>query len=135
MRVLTFTPDDGELFEDLYQSLMIGERFIRGVKEQRSVIRAYDALDAISAEIKGTGRRRLHDEGGEVRLETADFDVLQRSVKTALEDCNNAMTTATQVAYRTLDARRSVRALEFLEAAKSVEPDKVREVPKEAAGV
>lgn len=124
MRVLTFTGEAGELFEDLYGSLQIGERYIRGVKDQRSVIKAYDALDAISAEIVGTGRRRLNEAGGTVQLENADFEVFQRAVKMVLEDGNNAMTPATNIAYRGIDARRSVRALEFLEKAETVEATK-----------
>lgn len=127
MRVLAFTGEDGELFEDLYGALQVGERYIRGVKDQRSVIKAYDALDAISAEIVGTGRRRLHEAGGTVQLENADFDVFQRAVKTVLEDGNNAMTPATNIAYRGIDARRSVRALEFVEKAETVEINRKEE--------
>lgn len=124
MRVLTLTGENGELFEDIYGALQVGERFIRGVKDQRAIIRAYDALDAVSDEIKGTGRRRLKEDGGTVRLENADYEVFQRAVKLVLDECNNQMTAATQVAYRTLDARRSVRALDVIEQAEVVDPTK-----------
>ncbi|MBI4637672.1 MAG: hypothetical protein HY727_15145 [Candidatus Rokubacteria bacterium] len=125
MRHLTFGPDDAELFADLYGAFAVGERYLQGAKAIRSANKVYDTLEGIGEKIvRGEGQLpgwRLKAEGGDVRLEDADFEVLKQAVERVLDQGFNAMTAATQVVFRALDSRRAGRVLDLLEHAKTVE--------------
>lgn len=127
MKKLVFgaADDAKELYGDLYGSFQIGEKFLTGVKTIRTAVKIYDALELIAERIvRGEGVPdgfRLAEGGGIVLLEDEEFNVLKQAVDLVVDQAHNALTAATRILQRPMDARHAVRLLEFLEKAETVE--------------
>jgi len=122
MRELKFGPDDTLLFRDLYVCFQVGEQAtVAGAQQMRTAIHVYDKLDAI-AEKDDQDHQHLQPGGGAVLLENAEFALVERCILALLGDEQGQRPQATQQIRRFLDARRSVRLLDFL-----------RDAPKDAA--
>lgn len=108
-----------QLFAELYTAFQAGERGLTGVRCLRSAARVYDALDAVSAEVKSPAGavvgRTLAEGGAALRLETAEWELFRDTVRRVAED-------GVQGAGRILDARRSLALLDALEGATDVQP-------------
>ncbi len=121
-----------QLFAELYTAFQAGERGLTGVRNLRSAARVYDALDAISVEVKNSAGqvlgRQLAEGGAALLLESAEWDLFHDTVKRVVED-------GVQGAGRILDARRSLVLLDALDgvADESIEEKVIRKVAEEVA--
>lgn len=106
-----------QLFAELYTAFQAGERGLTGVRNLRAAARVYDALDAVSVEVKSAAGqvvgRQLATPGSDLVLETAEWDLFRDVVKGVVED-------GAKGAGRIMDARRSLVLLEALEGAGKV---------------
>ncbi len=121
-----------QLFAELYTAFQAGERSLTGVRNLRAAARVYDALDAVSVEVKSPAGavlgRQLVEGGAALRLETSEWELFRDTVKRVVED-------GAQGTGRILDARRSLALLDALDRAaeEPVEEKVIRKVAEEIA--
>jgi hypothetical protein len=92
--VIKFGPEQGQEWKHVVELFELGERSLAGIAEFRAALRIFDALEAVSEEVRGADAaghpavigRRLRADGAEVELRDGDGALLRRVVRELLVD-------------------------------------------------
>jgi hypothetical protein len=129
MRALRFKKEQGVLLGDLYACLMVGDPYITGSRGTlQSLANATDKIARwVLPEDAGGAmhiKSLLRDDETLVKLEDAEFAVLQECVAMVCEQGVNPTTASTRQTGRVFPAKRAMAVLEFMDAVKPyTEPD------------